>query len=281
MEIQGSGDGLVVATPERVAFEYRVAGIGSRFLAQVIDTLIMAAALTAVGFVCVGIAASGNSQLALLVFVVFIFLLVFGYFALFEGIWSGQTVGKRALKLRVVGEHGEPVSTGQVLIRNFVRIVDFLPAWYGIGIVVLFANGRGKRLGDLAAGTLVVRDRDPVRLRDLARRAEAATVPAAPQERRSIWGQDRAPTPLPSTTAVPGHPCAAAARQLQPELRRFVRAYATRRAGLSWERRAWLADRVGDQLRTLLPRQVAADGTLAALECLAGAIFLEEGSVRP
>jgi uncharacterized RDD family membrane protein YckC len=277
METQQTGEGLVVATPERVAFEYQVAGIGSRFLAQIIDTAIMAAALLVVGVACLLVATTGNGQVAALVFIVFLFLLIFGYFVLFEAIWSGQTVGKRVLKLRVVGEHGEPVSVPQVLIRNLVRLVDLMPPWYGIGVIALFANGHGKRLGDIAAGTVVVRDRDPVRLRDLARRAEADPTPTAPAERRSIWGE-QPPAAKAVTATSNGHPCAAAARQLPPELGRFVKAYAVRRMQLPWERRYWLSERVGDQLRTVLSRQVAAEGTLAVLDCLADAIFLEEGA---
>src|SRR5260370_1155969 len=87
-------------------------------------------------------------------------VVIFGYFWVSESLWSGQTIGKKAFRLRAVGDRGEPLTFAQAGIRNIVRIVDFLPYAYGVGLIVLFANGKGKRLGDLAAGTVVVKDSD-------------------------------------------------------------------------------------------------------------------------
>jgi uncharacterized RDD family membrane protein YckC len=235
---------LVVPTPERVSFEYRLAGPGSRFVAQAIDLLILAGVLMVVLFAVVTLAlVTGDGRLAALIFVLTAFVLVFGYFWFFEALWTGQTVGKRVMNLRVVGDRGEPLTFPQAAIRNLVRIVDFAPSAYGLGLAVLFINGRGKRLGDLAAGTVVVREGATVSLAQLVR----AAPPPAP-----------AP-PLPE----------AALRHLEPELRRFVVAYAARRPALPPPHRAHLAQIAQPALQTALPDVVGAYGPLAALDHLA------------
>jgi hypothetical protein len=149
------------------------------------------------------------------------------------------------LGLRVVGDLGEPITFTAASIRNLVRIVDFLPFFYALGLVVLFVNGRGKRLGDLAAGTIVVRDREAVSLRDLT------TVSSAPQ----------------GAYPEPDEPLL---RRLEPTMRAFVRAYAGRRHQLSWMQRQLLADQVAHALDRALPDVVRTQGTLAALDRLAG-----------
>jgi uncharacterized RDD family membrane protein YckC len=95
------------------------------------------------------------------------FLIFWGYFALFELVWNGQTPGKRLGKLRVIRRDGQPIHAGESMVRNLVRIVDFLPGFYGIGLVTMFIDKDARRLGDLAAGTIVVREGEPVRLRDV------------------------------------------------------------------------------------------------------------------
>jgi uncharacterized RDD family membrane protein YckC len=81
-----------------------------------------------------------------------------GYFMLFEILWNGQTPGKRLLGVRVIRENGYPIRPVDAVIRNLVRIVDFLPASYGVGILTMLLNKRSKRLGDFASGTIVVRE---------------------------------------------------------------------------------------------------------------------------
>src|SRR5690242_3969018 len=145
MQPSDAGDDLVISTPERVAFQYEIAGIGSRFLAQIIDSLVIGVVLIAITILAGalgGIFQSG--ELALLVEVILGFILLAGYFLISEAAWNGQTLGKRSARLRVVGDHGEPLSLGQATIRNLVRIVDFLPFFYAIGMLTLFINGRGK-----------------------------------------------------------------------------------------------------------------------------------------
>src|SRR5205085_6016630 len=159
---------LVVATPERVSFDYQVAGLGTRGIAQILDLLILAAVLMAVYFVAIFEGAAGQGTLAYLIAIIGSFVVIFGYHWACEAFWAGQTIGKKVFRLRAVGDRGEPMTFMQAGIRNVIRIVDFLPYGYGVGMVVLFVNGKGKRLGDLAAGTIVVKDSDHVALWQLA-----------------------------------------------------------------------------------------------------------------
>jgi uncharacterized RDD family membrane protein YckC len=247
---------LVVPTPERVSFDYQVAGLGTRALAQVLDLLIVGGILIAVFFVALAAVAADANTAATLVATIGSFVVIFGYFWLSESLWSGQTIGKKAFRLRAVGDRGEPLTFAQAGIRNVVRIVDFLPYAYGVGLVVLFANGKGKRLGDLAAGTIVVKDSDSV----------------------ALWQLPGARTPVPPASGVAGPaatPYAAASpaeltlRSLDPELRRFVSSYARRRPELSLELRLQLAGQVQPSLRNAVPDLFAQGGPLVTLDYLA------------
>lgn len=238
-------DELVVATPELVAFRFETAGLGSRFAAQVIDVLLLLAGLFALAEASVAVGALLNAPtVAAVVGVVGGFLGFWAFWILPEALWSGRTVGKRVLNLRVIDARGGPATVAQAVIRNLLRVVDFLPYFYAVGTVAIFCTARNQRLGDLAAGTVVVRERMAVRLADLP-------VAAPP-------GQAARPALAP----LPG-------RRLDPRLERFVRAYAQRRPGLSPERRLQLAREVEPALRTALPDVVAAAGPLAALDQLA------------
>jgi uncharacterized RDD family membrane protein YckC len=245
------GDELVVATPELVTFGYQLAGPGSRFLAQLIDFPIQVTVLvlSLLAAAALGSLAGNNGGIASIAAIILGFVVIWGYYPVSEAIWSGKTVGKFAFGLRVVGDQGEPIQVSQAVIRNLVRIVDFLPFFYGVGIIVLFWNGRGKRLGDLAAGTVVVRERAPVRLSHLL----SGPIPGA--------GADGAPRPTPSEAAL--------LRQLDPELKRFVVGYAARRQYLDPWRRQVLAARAEPSLRRALPDLVATQGPVVALDHLA------------
>src|SRR5437016_11228772 len=125
---------MVVATPELVAFSYELAGIGSRFLAALLDLAIAFVLLLALGLLAIYVGlATGNQGIAVLLITVFGFAAVYGYFWALEAAFNGETLGKRATRLRVVGENGEPISFAQAGIRNLIRFVDFLPAWYAAG----------------------------------------------------------------------------------------------------------------------------------------------------
>ena len=277
---------LIVATPERVSFGYQVAGLGTRAIAQVLDLLIVSAILIVIGIAAGAFAAFTNSSLiADLVALFGFFITIFGYFWVSEAMWSGQTLGKKAFRLRAVGDRGEPLTWLQAGIRNIVRIVDFLPWGYGVGVVVMFVNGRGKRLGDLAAGTIVVKDSDHVwlwqlpgaRPQDLATPAATAGSPPSQQVPASPPGYPPYPPPPAPLQPAASAPLVAAAasqgelvlRSLDPELRRFVSSYARRRPQLTLDLRVALASTVQGALRRALPDMFERQGPLAALDHLA------------
>jgi uncharacterized RDD family membrane protein YckC len=165
---------LNIDTPEQVALEFSLATIGSRFLAVAIDTIIqIACAIVLLMVVAAGIWATGALGLAarpwvLAVLVIGGFVIYYGYFAVFETVWNGQTPGKRVIGLRVIHASGRPISAWEAILRNVVRLVDQMPAIYAIGIVSVFVTERSQRLGDLAAGTVVVHERLAESLDDVA-----------------------------------------------------------------------------------------------------------------
>ena len=158
-------DKLSIDTPEQIALEFPLASVGSRFLALALDTLVQAGTFLLVlifmfGVAIVGVALGANfgvwgTALAILAG----FILYYGYFAAFEILWNGQTPGKRWVGLRVISESGRPIGPFEAILRNLLRIVDQLPAIYAVGTVCVFLTQRNQRLGDLAAGTVVVHDR--------------------------------------------------------------------------------------------------------------------------
>ena len=99
-----------------------------------------------------------------LIFVFLLFIFLWGYYIYFEMVWNGQTPGKRWVGLRTIRADGTPAGASEFIIRNLIRLVDFLPVGYGVGLIVMFIHPQARRLGDLAAGTLVVFDRKPVSL---------------------------------------------------------------------------------------------------------------------
>ena len=155
------GEDLVVSTPERVFFSYDTATLGTRFIAQLLDLLLLvgAAAALSAGFVAVLALVpqlQGSTSWIAAAWLVVLFVAVVGYFPVSEAVWSGKTLGKLAMGIRVVDARGGPVTVSQAVIRNLVRLVDFLPLYYAVGAVTMFVNQRGQRLGDLAAETIVL-----------------------------------------------------------------------------------------------------------------------------
>src|SRR6476619_4239089 len=144
---------LTISTPEQVAFHYEMAGIGSRFVASLLDHLIIGVALFLVycalfslmgtaSLAAVGGAeeASAGAYWVIAALVIITFLIFWGYFMIFEIVWHGQTPGKRAGRLRVLRRSGQPVGAGESAIRNLVRLIDFLPIFYGIGLTCMFID---------------------------------------------------------------------------------------------------------------------------------------------
>jgi len=276
---------LVVATPERVSFGYQVAGLGTRAIAQLLDLLIVFGILVALSLAAGGVSAFTNNALAgELILIIGGFITVFGYFWASEAMWSGQTLGKKAFRLRAVGDRGEPLTFLQAGIRNIVRIVDFLPYGYGVGVVVLFINGRGKRLGDLAAGTIVVKDSDHVwlwqvpgaRPVDIAPPGPPPAGGAQPQVPQSPPGYPPYPPPPPPLqpvaaaplTYAPASQAEAILRRLDPDLRRFIGTYARRRPQLTLDIRVQLAASVQQNLKSAMPDMFERQGPLATLDYL-------------
>jgi uncharacterized RDD family membrane protein YckC len=147
-----------VISTEKVPFHYRVAGPGSRFLAWLIDLLTEALFLIAGSFYLITLE-QGRQGLGVALMLVWSFLVTWGYFVCFEWLWHGQTPGKRALGIRVISREGTSVTFVQSALRNILRIADALPVppfCYGLGLAVAACNRESRRLGDLAAGTLVV-----------------------------------------------------------------------------------------------------------------------------
>jgi len=179
-------DRYTIDTPENIEFAYDIAGIGSRFLAAIIDTLLIIVAQIIVFLVvgltiaATGIRANAAGSLLLALGTLLSFAILWGYYIAFELLWNGQSPGKRAIGLRVVREGGRPITFVGSAIRNLIRIVDFLPAFYGIGVVVMFVDRRARRLGDLAGGTLVIKERRGVTLESLTAPSIATPAPAMP-----------------------------------------------------------------------------------------------------
>ena len=158
-------DELVIETPERVELHYVLANVGNRFLAAAIDHLIQALLIILVlaisGAFSDGPLFRGSAVWAAAIAVLLIFGVYWGYFVIFETLWSGQTPGKRWMRLRVVREDGRPVRFFEVFVRNLLRlVVDFMPApTYALGVISIIFSARSKRIGDFVAGTVVVKER--------------------------------------------------------------------------------------------------------------------------
>jgi uncharacterized membrane protein SpoIIM required for sporulation len=149
---------LEIETPEHVVLDYEIAGLGSRALAAILDTLVLTAWTVALVTVF-GIVSIEGSGWVGAVFLLAYFTSIWGYFAFFEGLGRGQTPGKRWLGIRVVRDTGHPITFGAAALRNLLRAADFLPPPYLLGGILVAIHPRAKRLGDLVAGTVVVRDR--------------------------------------------------------------------------------------------------------------------------
>src|ERR1700741_1478057 len=146
-----------VATPEGIELTLRLAGPVPRALAWAVDLAIRAALLFAVSMLAAALGKAGMGVILLTAFFVEWLLP-----AWFEAAWNGQTPGKRAMGIAVLNDDGTPLRWPGALTRNLLRAVDFLPLFYGVGLVAMLMNRDFKRLGDLAAGTVVVYSNEKV-----------------------------------------------------------------------------------------------------------------------
>jgi uncharacterized RDD family membrane protein YckC len=168
---------LIIETPERVQLEFALASIGNRFLAVGIDHFIQYFAIFIVVWIMFSVAGYSSSEVVTetdkllsempkwtaAILIIGIFLIFAGYFIIFEWMWNGQTPGKRLLKLRVIREDGRPLTLWEAIARNLLRVGDAVPGFivpvYSVGLIVLFLSSRDQRLGDIFAGTVVIRER--------------------------------------------------------------------------------------------------------------------------
>jgi uncharacterized RDD family membrane protein YckC len=149
-----------VLTTEKVPFSYRVAGLGSRFLAWLVDLFVIMG-LDFMGAMVGSVLIVGRPGLGSALFLVWNFVVLWGYFLSFEWLWHGQTPGKSLLGIRVIQWSGTEMNFFQSAVRNLLRVVDSLPVPVPLGagllgFVVAACNRENRRLGDLAADTLVV-----------------------------------------------------------------------------------------------------------------------------
>jgi uncharacterized RDD family membrane protein YckC len=147
---------IFIDTPEGVTFSYPLAGPMTRFLAWLIDASVVGAASSSIskGLEAFGLSSTGW---AVAIAVIGYFVISTGYGMFFEWRWRGQTIGKRVLQLRVMDAEGLRLTVQQVAVRNLLRPVDLLPAFYLVGGAAMVLTRRAQRLGDLAANTIVVR----------------------------------------------------------------------------------------------------------------------------
>ena len=232
-----------VETPEHVEFSYEVAGLGSRFTAGLVDACIQGSGILAilvlfwVGSRSVSFAEYVESALQGFLLLA-LFLFVWGYHLYFEVFRGGQSPGKRLFQIRVVAEGGYPVTLPRAAVRNLMRIVDILPLPYGVAGVSMFIDPRGRRLGDLAAGTVVVRER-------------GTAAPAAVAAARAL-----------SIGDLEGK------RRLPPLEQEMVRAFLQRRGKLAADARSRIASFVAARAAAALGVDAGADAE-AFLDSLA------------
>jgi uncharacterized RDD family membrane protein YckC len=169
------GRDYTVITPENVALRYEIAGIGSRFLALLIDSFLQAAVILGIyyGLELLGIdsleveipISSFSISLLTGLLLLGVFFVIFGYHFFFELTMNGQTIGKRIAGIRVRQEGGYAPGFWNILLRNLIRPIDFFPSFYGLGFVAMFLSKKAKRLGDYAAGTIVVKELPTAKLK--------------------------------------------------------------------------------------------------------------------
>jgi uncharacterized RDD family membrane protein YckC len=224
-------DKLTIETPEQTALEFPLAGIGSRFLAIALDTLLIAAGYWALFMIAiaasVGVPTVMAKQWVLAILIFVAFSVQFGYFALFESLWNGQTPGKRWTHLRVIQDSGRPISAYDAILRNLLRIVDALPTLYATGLITMLISSQNKRIGDYAAGTVVVHEK-PL------------------QGISSAWRTNSAPSqPLGTNLSM----------QVTVEELQLVETFLDRRTSLDsnvrWTMAHQIADRIGQRLNVL------------------------------
>ncbi len=237
-------DTYSLETPESVVVGLPIAGVGTRFLATLIDTAIIACILLAF-FVIIAIGSGLGSTAGYVVAAVgYVGLAVtfLGYYIFFEIIWNGQTPGKRSQRARVIRANGYPVTPFAVVIRNVLRLVDLLPGLYTVGLICMIVDRRSRRLGDLMAGTIVVKEGREGSLAALTSSSLPLTLTprstAAPTGATHLY----APGDNSSTATAAARPAASVALTREDEA--LIRDFLVRRYQLDGRRREQLAVRI-------------------------------------
>ena len=228
---------VTVETPDHIELQFQLAGIGKRFLAYLVDRLIQFGLIFALFLVISLVLLAGNKLVAVadIVYemrqvlgqwIIAIAILVYGvvslgYFILFEYVWSGSTPGKRSQHIRVIRTDGAPISFLEAAVRNILRAVDILADIYPLGLVVMFIDSRNRRLGDMAAGTLVVTE-------------SVSRLPSAKNSARFL-GDDDQQLRLVAAAMTPGD-------------YQLVRKFLARREGLDAEYRQELVQEIVDRI---------------------------------
>jgi uncharacterized RDD family membrane protein YckC len=246
-------DKLTIETPEQTVLEFEVAGVGSRFLALAFDTLlqILAGIGLLIIFLIAGVAMPGAADTGIwfaAIIVIAYFLLYFGYFAIFEVLWNGQTPGKKKEGLRVIKDSGRPITPAEAIGRNLMRIVDQLPALYAIGICSVLLSRQNKRLGDFVTGTIVVH--------------EKSLLDAKP-----VWESPPSGQLGPATSF--------GSERLSPEEFALVEAFLNRRSSLPADVRFTMADQIA---RQVVPKLSLPPGESLYAEKLLEAVVQERRS---
>jgi uncharacterized RDD family membrane protein YckC len=222
-----------VATGESVAFSYELAGLGSRFLAMLVDltiqVLVVVLLLLLLAWGAQGTAGVKNlaapskivDAIVKAIYIIAGFILFFGYFIIFEWLFNGRTPGKRLLGIRVIRDGGFPVDFTAAVVRNVVRVLEVALGFYAVSAVSTLLSPRNRRLGDYAAGTIVVRDNPYER---------AASRPFGRDEERDD----------------------VLVRELTPSQRDLILRYVERRNGLSLAARTALAGQIAASVRPKL-----------------------------
>jgi uncharacterized RDD family membrane protein YckC len=266
-ERAGYTDQLSIDTPEQVELSYDVAGIGSRFVALLLDMLIIAAVYIALGlvFVLALTAAHAINQMDnmtmwfVAALVVVAFIVNWGYFALCEAYWQGQTPGKRAMKLRVIKDSGRQITLFEALARNLLRFIDYLPGAYLVGLITMLCNKRNKRLGDFVAGTLVVHERSD---------EQPMSHQPSPQSSLNLNRLNTVASE-PWRDPVPGMFPADAVARLSGQDLVVIETFFQRMLDLPMETRAGLAYRIAGQMATKMGVALPEGNPERALESMA------------
>lgn len=268
-----SSESHYIDTPEQVELRFNIAGLGSRFVAILLDHLFQVIAYLLVIVVLVvtlsgmttkaasSMDSAGKWFIAILLFLHFALWVC--YFALFEAYWHGQTPGKRIMKLRVIKDSGRQITLFEAMARNLLRIIDYMPGLYLAGVITMICNKANKRLGDFAAGTIVVherRDEQPL----LVQPSSFYSAPATPLE---PWREPAVPQLFPADAVA----------KLGPQDLVVIEAFFARALDLTIEMRAMMAARIAQTMAAKMGAGLPEGNPERALESIA---FAMRGSGR-